>query len=177
MGSRVHGLRSCSSPPLEHRFNSRGAQAELLHSMWGLPNKGTNPCLLDSSPLSHQGSPQYSRVNTAFNKYLLSENRVKIITNETCPALPFLSPHPLPSQLLSCSIPSAQRDLEGIMLSELSLGKRNLYNVTSMWNLKKGKLTETESRLVVTKAEGVEDGNAGQMPQVHVYTSNTNFQL
>ena len=81
-----------------------------------------------------------------------------------------------PSSCL-CSVPSAQRDLEGVMLSELGLGKRNLYDVTSVWNLKKSKLPERESRLVVTKAEGVEDGNAGQTPQVHDYTSNTNFQL
>ena len=109
MGSRVRGLGSRRSPPLEDRFNGHGAQAELLHSMRGLPNKGTNPHLLHgqaaSLPLSHQGGPQDRIVNTAFNKELVDENSVKMTTNETCLAPPLLSPHPLPSQLLSCSTP------------------------------------------------------------------------
>ena len=36
-GSRAYGLSSCSSRAPEHRLNSCGAEAWLVHSMWDLP--------------------------------------------------------------------------------------------------------------------------------------------
>ena len=42
----ARGLRSCGSQALEHRLNSCGAQASLLHGMWDLPDQGSNLCLL-----------------------------------------------------------------------------------------------------------------------------------
>ena len=43
--------------------------------------------------------------------------------------------------------------LEGLMLSEISQRRQILYDITYMWNLKKKKneLTETESRMVITR--------------------------
>ena len=35
------GFSSCSSRVLEHRINSCGAWAELLHSLWDVPGSGT----------------------------------------------------------------------------------------------------------------------------------------
>ena len=55
------GLGGCSSQTLEHRLNSCGPWAQLLHGTWDLSNSGTGLCLLhcqvDCLPLSHQGSP------------------------------------------------------------------------------------------------------------------------
>ena len=55
------GFGSCGSPVLEHGLDSCGAQPELFHSMWDLPESGINPSLLrwqsDSLSLSHPGSP------------------------------------------------------------------------------------------------------------------------
>ena len=36
-------LSSCSSRALEHRLNSCGVRALLFHSMWDLPEPGTEP--------------------------------------------------------------------------------------------------------------------------------------
>ena len=59
--SRACGVSSCHSQAPEHRLSSCGSLAELLHSMWDLPDQGSKPCLLhwqaDSYPLHHQGSP------------------------------------------------------------------------------------------------------------------------
>ena len=53
------GLSSCGSGALEHRLNSCGAQAYLLHSMWDLPEPGIE--VMSPVPagrfISHQGSP------------------------------------------------------------------------------------------------------------------------
>ena len=55
----TQGLSSCSSWDLEHRLNSCGAQAQLLHGMWDFPDQGSILRLLywqaDSLQLSHQG--------------------------------------------------------------------------------------------------------------------------
>ena len=40
---KAHGLNSCSSQALEHRINSWGARAQLLFSMWSLPESGNKP--------------------------------------------------------------------------------------------------------------------------------------
>ena len=37
------GLSSCGSWALEHRLNSFGARAQLLHSMWNLSGPGIEP--------------------------------------------------------------------------------------------------------------------------------------
>ena len=37
-GSRARGLSSCGFQALKHWLNSCGAQAELLHGMWDLPD-------------------------------------------------------------------------------------------------------------------------------------------
>ena len=39
----AHVLSSCISWALEHRLNSCGVWASLLHSMWGLPTSGIEP--------------------------------------------------------------------------------------------------------------------------------------
>ena len=39
----AHVLNSCISWALEHRLNSCGVWASLLHSMWGLPTSGIEP--------------------------------------------------------------------------------------------------------------------------------------
>ena len=56
----AHGLSSCSSWTLEHRFGRCGTQVQLSCPIWDLSKPG-NPCLLhwqtDSLPLSHQRSP------------------------------------------------------------------------------------------------------------------------
>ena len=41
--SRVHGRRSCGSRALEHRLNSCGARARLLHVISSLPGPGIEP--------------------------------------------------------------------------------------------------------------------------------------
>ena len=55
-------LSSCSSQALEHRLNSCGAWAQLLHGMQGLPRPRIELMSLhwqaDSSPLRQQGSPR-----------------------------------------------------------------------------------------------------------------------
>ena len=57
------GLSCYGSRALEHRLNSCGARAQLLHSMWDPPGSGLNLDLLhwqaDSLPLSYQGIPEY----------------------------------------------------------------------------------------------------------------------
>ena len=57
-------LRSCGAWALQRRLKSCSTQALLLHGIWGLSERGSNPCLLnwqaDSIPLGHQGSPQLS---------------------------------------------------------------------------------------------------------------------
>lgn len=40
---------------------------------------------------------------------------------------------------------------EGIMLSEVSQTEKGKYELTCLWNLKKAKITETESKMVVTR--------------------------
>ena len=39
----ARGLSSCGSRALEHRLSSCGTQAQLLHSMWDLPQPGFEP--------------------------------------------------------------------------------------------------------------------------------------
>ena len=39
----VPGLHSCSSQALEHRLNSRGSWAWLLHGLWAVPEPGIKP--------------------------------------------------------------------------------------------------------------------------------------
>ena len=56
---RCLGFSSCSSWTLEHRLDSCGTQASLLHGMWDSPGPGIRPCLLhwqqvDSLPLSYR---------------------------------------------------------------------------------------------------------------------------
>ena len=40
------GFRSCSSLALEHRLNSRGERAQLLHVIWDCPTPGTKTLVL-----------------------------------------------------------------------------------------------------------------------------------
>ena len=42
-GSRWAGFSSCQSWALEHRLNSYGTWAQLLHGMWDLPTLGIEP--------------------------------------------------------------------------------------------------------------------------------------
>ena len=58
----VFGLRSCGSRALEHRLNSCGAWARLLHGIWDLPGSEMELVFFlhwqaDSLSLNHQGSP------------------------------------------------------------------------------------------------------------------------
>ena len=56
----AHGLSSCGSQALEHRFNSCGAQVWQLCGMGDLPRSGIelmSPALAGGLPLS-QGSPE-----------------------------------------------------------------------------------------------------------------------
>ena len=57
----MHWLWQLCTQALEHRLSSCGTWAELLCSMWELPNQGSNPCFLhwqaDTYPPSHRGSP------------------------------------------------------------------------------------------------------------------------
>lgn len=43
MGSRHAGFSSCGTWALQHRLNSRGAQASLRWAMWDLPGSGIKP--------------------------------------------------------------------------------------------------------------------------------------
>ena len=59
----ARGLSSCGFQALECQLNICGEQALLLHSIWDPPGSGVKPVspALTSLPLSHQGSPQFSR--------------------------------------------------------------------------------------------------------------------
>ena len=46
IGSRALNLSSCSSQALDHRLNSCGVSAQLLHGMWDPPGPGIKPMSL-----------------------------------------------------------------------------------------------------------------------------------
>ena len=88
------GRSSCGSWSLEHRLNSFGSRAQLLHSMYNLPRSGIepmSPVLVGYSfPLSHQRSLNLSQlliylflnfIVCELNTLLFSEY---IICRETC---------------------------------------------------------------------------------------------
>ena len=71
-GFRVSGLGSCSSWTLEHRLSSCDAQAQLLHSMWGLPGPAIEPVspafftteppkMISEAPFASETLPQFPR--------------------------------------------------------------------------------------------------------------------
>ena len=84
MGSRAHGFNTCSFWALEHRLNSCGAWAQLLHGMWDPPRSGIKPvssALADGlSTTEHQGS-----------SLLLSNVNVTAATESAC--VSSLAPH------------------------------------------------------------------------------------